>query len=42
MSATELWVYLCSNMALVVTAVIGQCLYLRNKSQGAASGAAPG
>jgi uncharacterized protein with PQ loop repeat len=31
------WVFLCSNVALLVTAVFGQVLYLRNR-RGAAAG----
>jgi MtN3 and saliva related transmembrane protein len=33
------WVFLCSNIALLCTAVLGQVLYWRNKRSG---GAAPG
>lgn len=28
------WVYIVSNLAILATAVVGQCIYVRNKSGG--------
>jgi MtN3 and saliva related transmembrane protein len=25
------WVFICSNIAILATAVVGECIYLRNK-----------